>query len=108
MCKESIQLEIIKKSEIKKKKAPARSLFYRNPDEKHLLLLFVFYLALYSGGLGHFRVPVCGFIRIRWFYGMVFLRSRNYKSQKNESGLRSRKNNLWRFEECATPYNRNL
>ena len=37
MCKESIQLEIINKSEITKKNAPARSLLYRNPDEKHLL-----------------------------------------------------------------------
>ena len=37
MCKESIQLEIIKESEItKKKNAPARPLLYRNPDEKDL------------------------------------------------------------------------
>ena len=42
------------------------------------------------------------------------LRSRNYwhfpgleeKSPKNESGLQSRKNKLWRFVECATVYNR--
>ena len=40
MCKESIQLEIIKKSEILKKSARLLS-FYRNPDEKHF-----FYLAL--------------------------------------------------------------
>ena len=33
MCKESIQLEIINNN---KKNAPARSLLYRNPDEKHL------------------------------------------------------------------------
>ena len=37
MCKESIQLEIIKKS--RKIKGPARSLFYRNPGEKHFFLL---------------------------------------------------------------------
>ena len=76
MCKESIQLEIIKKSEITKTKQNARPLsFYRNPDEKHV---FFFLLGLYSVGLSHFRVPVCEFIRIWWFYGMVFLRSRNY------------------------------
>ena len=28
------------------------------------------------------------------------------KKVKNESGLRSRKNKLWRFAECATPHNR--
>ena len=39
MCKESIQLEIIKKSEIAKKGARPLSFFYRNPDEKHLLFL---------------------------------------------------------------------
>ena len=39
MCKESMQWEIINN----KKKPPARSLFYRNPDEKHV---FFFYLAL--------------------------------------------------------------
>ena len=46
MCKESIQLEIIKKSEITKKKVPAHSLFYRNLDEKNL----VFLLALKERG----------------------------------------------------------
>ena len=39
MCKESIQLEILKRSEITEKKAPARSLFYRNRDEKHFVSL---------------------------------------------------------------------
>ena len=47
MCKKSIQLEIIKKLEITKNKAPARSLFYRNPDEKHL---FFFLLGLKERG----------------------------------------------------------
>ena len=41
------------------------------------------------------------------------LRSRNYrrfrsrgKRSKNESSLQSRKNKLWRFAECATPFRR--
>ena len=45
MCKESVQLEILKRSEIKK--ALAHSLFYRNRDEKHFVF---FYLALHVLG----------------------------------------------------------
>ena len=48
MCKESVQLEILKRSEIKK--VPAHSLFYRNQDEKH----FFFYLA--SHVLGQLQI----------------------------------------------------
>ena len=40
MCKESIQLEIIKKSEITKK-APARSLFYR--ETRNIWVFFRLY-----------------------------------------------------------------
>ena len=47
MCKESVQLEILEGSEITSKKSPARSLFYRNRDEKHFVF---FYLALHVLG----------------------------------------------------------
>ena len=40
MCKKNIQLEILKRSEMTKKKAPDRSLFYRNKDEKHFVFFF--------------------------------------------------------------------
>ena len=40
MCKESIQLEIIKNVGNNEKKAPARSLFYRNPDERHFFFIW--------------------------------------------------------------------
>ena len=64
MCKESVQLEILKRSEKKnkqqttnnkkqKKKAPARSLFSRNPEEKHFAF---FYLALHVHVLGQLQM----------------------------------------------------
>ena len=63
-----------------------------------------------SGGLSQFLVSVCGYIRICLaVYGSELIGGFGVeeKSQKQgESGLRSRKNKLWWFAECATPYNR--
>ena len=58
MCKESVQLEILKRSKKKtknkkQKKAPARSLFSRNPEEKHFAF---FYLALHVHVLGQLQM----------------------------------------------------
>ena len=63
MCKESVQLEILKRSEKKnkqqttnnkkQKKKSARSLFSRNPEEKHFAF---FYLALHVHVLGQLQM----------------------------------------------------
>ena len=57
-----------------------------------------------SGGLSYFWVSVGGYIRIYLAFRMQKLLAvwSWEKKSKNESGLRSRKNKLWRFAECAT------
>ena len=63
-----------------------------------------------SGGLSHFWVSVCGYIRI---YLAVYVPEiidgfgLEEKSQKTKAvQMLSRKNKLWQFAECATPYSR--
>ena len=61
MCKENIQLEILKRSEKKKQKTkkqkkkrpPALFFFSRNPEEKHFAF---FYLALHVHVLGQLQM----------------------------------------------------
>ena len=54
-------------------------------------------------------MSVGGYIRIYLaVYGPEIIggfgfEEKSKKKKKNESGLRSRKNKLWRFAECATP-----
>ena len=53
-------------------------------------------------------MSVCGTFVFKWRFTVHKLLAVGVlrKKVKNESGLRSRKNKLWQFKECVTPYNR--
>ena len=53
-------------------------------------------------------MSVCGYIRIYLaVYGQEIIGGFDLEEKaKNEGGVRSRKNKLWLFAECATPCNR--